>query len=296
MFSIIVPTCDRPDQLAACLAALAELDYAQDRFEVIVVNDGRRPETTAAVNPYRDKLDLRMLAQHHAGPAYARNTGAAHARGRLLAFTDDDCRPARNWLTVLEAFLHADRACVVGGRTVNGTFGNVYATASQLLVTYLCEHGNAEPGAARFLTSNNLALPADVFHAGRGFDSGYRFAAGEDRDFCERFRLRGVPIVYAPDAVVYHAQRLTLWTLIRQQYRYGRGAFRFRSSQARRRNDRIRLEAGSFYKQLLQYPASQTRGSTAARLLVLFVLMQAAHTAGFVRESSWRWTPMRDAS
>ncbi len=39
-FSIIVPTFNRPTQLAACLTALARLDYPRDRFEVVVVDDG----------------------------------------------------------------------------------------------------------------------------------------------------------------------------------------------------------------------------------------------------------------
>ena len=39
-FSVIIPTHARPDRLAACLEALANLDYPRDRFEVIVVDDG----------------------------------------------------------------------------------------------------------------------------------------------------------------------------------------------------------------------------------------------------------------
>ncbi len=38
-FSIIIPTYNRPEQLAACLKSLTRLDYPQDCFEVIIVDD-----------------------------------------------------------------------------------------------------------------------------------------------------------------------------------------------------------------------------------------------------------------
>jgi GT2 family glycosyltransferase len=43
-FSIVIPTYRRPERLASCLRALAELDYPRDRFEVIVVDDDCMPE------------------------------------------------------------------------------------------------------------------------------------------------------------------------------------------------------------------------------------------------------------
>jgi glycosyltransferase involved in cell wall biosynthesis len=48
-FSIVVPTYNRPERLAACLAALAHLDYPRDRFAAIVVDDGSaRPGRAAS--------------------------------------------------------------------------------------------------------------------------------------------------------------------------------------------------------------------------------------------------------
>ena len=89
--SIVIPTYGRPDQLAACLDSLEALDYPRDRFEVIVVDDG----SPQPLPPYGGALRVTLVRQAHAGPAAARNTGAAASRGRWLAFTDDDCRPAK---------------------------------------------------------------------------------------------------------------------------------------------------------------------------------------------------------
>jgi glycosyltransferase involved in cell wall biosynthesis len=283
-FSIVVPTYNRPEQLRACLQALADLDYPKDRFEVIVVDDGSKSPPDRVVASFHHSLNVILIAQQHAGPADARNTGAGKAKGTFLAFTDDDCRPAHDWLTRLEKHLADDPACLLGGRTINAIHDSSYSIVSQLLIDYLYAYYNADPEHARFLASNNLALSAERFYAVGGFDHTYPCAAGEDREFCDRWLAQGHRIVYATDAVVHHAHRLTLRTLARQHFWYGRGAFRFRRAQARRRGDRIRVEPRQFYRDLLRYPASRIRGLKAAWLSLLLVLTQAAHIAGFFYE------------
>ena len=77
---------------------MTRLGYPQDRFEVIVVDDGSEPPMDSVVSFFRDRLELVLLSQANSGPAAARNTGAAQAKGKFLAFTDDDCTPAPDWL------------------------------------------------------------------------------------------------------------------------------------------------------------------------------------------------------
>ena len=80
------------------------------------------------------------------------------------------------------------------------------------------------------------------------FDESYPNAAGEDREWCARAAARGVEIAWEPDAVVVHHQQLTgARGFLRQQYRYGRGAARFRRGAA----DRRLAEAG-FYAGLVR--------------------------------------------
>lgn len=97
-FSLIIPTYARPKQLGNCLESLTQLIAPRSGFEIIIVDDGNPESLEPVVAPFREKLNLRLLRQENGGPAKARNTGAAAARGRHLAFTDDDCRPEPNWL------------------------------------------------------------------------------------------------------------------------------------------------------------------------------------------------------
>jgi glycosyltransferase involved in cell wall biosynthesis len=284
VFSIIVPTYQRPRLLADCLQAIGRLDYPRDRFEVLVVNDGGDHGLAAVVEPFRCEYDVTLLNESHRGPAAARNAGAAHARGRFLAFTDDDCQPAPSWLAALETCFAETSDRLIGGRVVNTLPKNRYSVASQLLVDYFytCQTGSRV--RAPFFASNNIALPAAGFRALAGFDPGYPLPAGEDRDLCDRWRHAHGPLVYAPQAVVHHRHTLSFHTFWRQQVRYGRGAARFHRLRARRSARRVQLESPAFYLNLLQYPRSQAPGSRAIPLILLVMLAQSAVAYGYFSE------------
>src|SRR4051794_34400017 len=124
-FSIIIPTYSRPEALTNCLEAIALLDYPRDRFEVIVVDDGSPRPADQIVASFSSRFAVRSLRQQHAGPAAARNQGAAGARGDFLAFTDDDCLPDRDWLRIFARHFAANPDYLIGGRTLNALPNNL---------------------------------------------------------------------------------------------------------------------------------------------------------------------------
>jgi len=287
-FSIVVPTYERPSQLTACLECLACQTYPRDRFEVIVVKDDGGTLSETEIARFAGRLEIRWHTQACAGPAAARNAGAACAKGEFLAFTDDDCWPGSGWLDAMAARFDVTADCAIGGRTLNAFVGNPYSIASQQLVDYLYDYYNADPNCALFFASNNLALPADRFRAVGGFDGAFPLAAGEDREFCDRWLRHGYQMIYAPEAIVYHAHGLTLRTFWHQHFSYGRGAWRFRKLCSCRDRSALRLECLSFYIRLMLYPllrAAPRRSSLSAALLIL---SQAANSVGFCWEATNR--------
>ena len=276
-FSVIVPTYRRPERLAACLRALAGLDYPRDRFEVIVVDDGGG----ATVDGAPTGLDVTLHVQPHAGPAAARNTGAARARGEYLAFTDDDCAPEAGWLRGLAEHASVGADHLIGGYTVNALADNPYSTATQLLIDYLYEWQAGRDGDDGFFTSNNLAAPAALFRARGGFDTSFPLAAGEDREICHRWVRSGGRLVYAARAVVRHAHHHTLRTFWRQHVNYGRGALRF---HRRRGGSRGAGKPATFYANLITFPLTRARGRHRLTLTALIALTQVATATGYWRE------------
>jgi glycosyltransferase involved in cell wall biosynthesis len=283
-FSIIIPTFNRPLPLTHCLQSLTRLNYSRDRFEVIVVDDGSESPTETVVSSFSDRLNITLITQPHSGPAIARNKGAGQAKREFLAFTDDDCTPAPEWLKTLAVRLNGTPGNMIGGRTLNALLHNPYSTASDLLIRYLYTYYNANPDQAHFFTSNNLTLPKESFHRIGGFDRVFLRAGAEDREFCERWLRHGFRMTYAPEALIYHAHRLRLHSFCRQQFNYGSGAFRFHQLRARRRLDHFRLEPLSFYVNMLRYPLAEIRGPKKYLILALIVLSQGTNAAGFLWE------------
>jgi len=280
--SVIVPTYRRPQKLARCLASLSHQTLPSSAFEVIVVDDAARgfelEPIAATAGPYRCEL----LSQAHGGPAAARNAGARRARGRLLAFTDDDCEPAPDWLEVLERTMNAEAGTLlVGGRVVNALSRDPFASASQALVDFLCEKQNGELWRARLLTSNNLCVPAEAFRDLGGFDTSFAGAGGEDRELCLRWGHTHHRATFVPEAVVYHAHDLSLREFVRQHYGYGRGAALLRRRADAQGYGPLPLERASFYLELLRYPLRGPGVSARYRTSLLFAVSQVANAAGY---------------
>jgi GT2 family glycosyltransferase len=276
-FSIIIPTHGRKAPLQTCLQALKQLDYPSDCLEVIIVFDGDDVQSLPDIDP----LSVHILSQPHQGPAAARNLGAGVAGGSYLAFIDDDCYPSADWLLQLSAVLDNSPQSMVGGKIQNALPDNPYATASQMLVDYLYQKHNSRPSQSTFLTSNNMALPRSTFLELGGFDSRFKLAAGEDREFCRRWLKERYNIHYQPRAQVYHAHILTLSSFWRQHVNYGRGAFTFH--QKEEHPHQPKLNGVSFYVNLILFPLRQAKADKL-KLFLLFCLMQLATTSGFLIE------------
>lgn len=255
--SVIVPTYNRPKSLQKTIQALIHLDYPD--YEIIVVDDGSSQQI-------RVPDGVTLVHQQNAGPASARNAGAAIATGQLLAFTDDDCEPAPNWLTELTKQHLETPNALLGGRVINGYPDNPYATATQLMVDFL------RGSPPKFLPSNNWGIGRKRFQQLNGLRTDFPLAAGEDREFCNRAQ----PLVSCPNAIVYHYHNLTLRRYWQQHITYGRGARHLREVQKRSNFAKL-----GFYRDLLQYPIRQC-GLRGAKYSALLVLAQLATTVGYV--------------
>ena len=286
--SIVIPTYNRPEKLKECLESLTELEYPRDSYEVIVVDDGSKISLESVVENFENQIEITLLKQKNAGPATARNTGAKQAKGEFLAFTDDDCKPAPDWLNQIAACFAKKPDCLIGGKTINILSENPFSTASQELINYLYSYYNRDPEQATFFASNNIAISKQRFHEIGGFDTTYPRAAAEDREFCDRWLQYGNQMIYVPEVNVYHAHKLTLSSYWKQHFFYGRGAFCFHQVRAKRAHREIKVEPISFYFNLLKYPLSQPKVKPKLLLSALLFISQVAGVAGFFWERNYQ--------
>ncbi|MGB3493022.1 MAG: glycosyltransferase [Elainellaceae cyanobacterium] len=286
-FSIVIPTYNRPDRLRQCLQSIAQLDYPRDRIEVIVVDDGSSVPIQPVTTEFETKVSLRLVQQKNAGPANARNTGASLAQGQYLVFTDDDCQPDSAWLNALRDAIATVPDALIGGRTINALPQNIYSTASQILIDYIYDYYNQIEGNANFFASNNFAMPKASYQKLGGFDTSFPLAAGEDREFCDRWQHHNLPMHYASVMQVYHAHRLTLASFWRQHFNYGRGAYCFHRIRSQRKSQSIKVEPLKFYFKMFIYPFTQQNDWRNPMVSSLLFLSQVANVFGFFWEK-WK--------
>jgi glycosyltransferase involved in cell wall biosynthesis len=279
--SIVIPTCGRPGRLAECLRSIAALDYPRDRFEVVVVDDGGPVPLHDVVSRFQPQVPLTLIRQANAGPSSARNTGAAQAKGDYLAFTDDDCVLDPAWLQALAAVWAESPECMVGGLTLNGAVG-VCSTTSQLILDAVYRYYNVDPAEARFLASNNMALPVRGYREVGGFDPSLR--AAEDRDLCDRWLRCGKRIRYTPSARLHHVRPMNTAAFCRLYFHYGNGAEQFSRRRAERGSGgfmtqaRFHLNMGNW----LWYPLTRVPRRQIPQVTILLGLWQLSNLAGFV--------------
>jgi glycosyltransferase involved in cell wall biosynthesis len=285
-WSVIVPTYNRPQQLARCRESLSRVQPPAGGFEVIIINDGGTQGFDELMGVAGNATTIRYATQAHAGPAVARNTGAHMAVGKWLAFTDDDCEPTTGWLQAFERALFAHPDALAGGEVRNAVSGSMFSEASQLLAGFVAAwfDGTARE---RFFTSNNIAVSRAAFLDAGGFDDAFGASAGEDREFCDRWTAQGRESIRVADAIVDHKHALSMRSFLRQHHGYGRGAQRFRRTR-RAAGRPIRIDP-SFYLASLRHVVKAKPIARGMALAGCTVLAHTAYAAGLARES-WRET------
>jgi glycosyltransferase involved in cell wall biosynthesis len=197
--SVVIPAYNAARTLPACLAALAQQTVPLASFETIVADDGSTDDTALVA---AESGASRVLRLSHRGPAAARNSGIADARGEVILFTDADCRPAPDWLCQMSRSL--DDPGVSG---VKGSYKSdqveVVARLAQCEFEERYDRQERLP-SIDFVDSYAAAFRAQVLREVGGFNPAFPQANNEDVDLSYRLAERGCRLVFNRQAVVTH--------------------------------------------------------------------------------------------
>jgi GT2 family glycosyltransferase len=212
--SIIIPTFNGALRIGRCLGPLMRQTLGREG-EVLVVDDGSSDNIAEVVGQYPG---VRLIRQANAGPAAARNRGAAEAHGEILLFTDDDCVPASNWLEeMLEPFREPH---VIGAKGVYRTHqGSVVARFVQL------EYEDryrlmANRDYIDFIDTYSAAFRREHFLEMKGYDTSFPVACAEDIELSYRMSRLGWKMKFVPGAVVGHTHPHSLSAYLRKKYKF----------------------------------------------------------------------------
>lgn len=239
--SVIVPTCNRLEQMERCLRALFRQSTAR-KFEIIVVDNA--PQTGRTRELIERFPETRLMVESRPGPSFARNAGVRAARGEIVVFADDDTEAEPDWLDHLLRPFERPQVAAVTGNTLPR---KVETEAERIFEAYggFSRGSSAREFAPSWLQSHwwwlplwqvgglgNAAFRASVFRdpAVGLLDEclgGSPIGSWEDLYFFYRLLRGGHLIVYEPRAAVWHAHRERLAELSRQleAYRCGEVVF-----------------------------------------------------------------------
>ena len=115
--SIVLCTYNRSDVLPRALESLLDQDHDAARYEIVAVDNNSTDLTRECIESFRSRAsNLRYVFEAKQGLSHARNAGILAARGPIVAFTDDDVRVSREWVSTITRLFadHAEAACVGG--------------------------------------------------------------------------------------------------------------------------------------------------------------------------------------
>lgn len=248
--SVIVCTHDRPHYLEACLAGIARQRDAP-AFETIVVDSASPPAGAGAIAALAARHAARLLRTDRPGLSRARNLGAAEARGRWLAYIDDDAVPDTDWLAAIaRAGAATPQPAALGGKILPAFESPLPAWWPPQLVGALTVLTHDAPGVVGEslprdveLYGANFIVRAEALATVGGFPEGLgrigtRLLSNEESLVLRRFAAGGLRIAYDPAIRVTHsiqAARLTPAWLLSRQYWQGVSASRLAALTGERR-------------------------------------------------------------
>lgn len=239
--TVVLSTYNRAALLGDAVRSLLALDPGSPPHEIVVVDNNSRDDTRAVVEALiPDSAGrLRYVFEGRQGLSNARNAGIANARGRLVAFTDDDVRVDPGWAAaVVRAFDAHPEVLFVGGKVLPmwPSPPPPWLTELQWGPLALLDAGPAgfETNAARAMcfVGANVAFRRETFDRYGNFDPRHHHKTGavtavEDHEFELRLYVAGERGWYEPTAIIHaevQSNRLTKRYHRKWHHDHGRAA------------------------------------------------------------------------
>lgn len=214
VFSVIVCTYNRAELLTCCLETLIAQTISPQAYEVVVVDNNSVDDTKAVVGRFAaTRPNVRYVFEAEQGLSAARNRGVREARGNCLAFLDDECKVAPDWLSQAERIKRETQARVFGG-----PYQPWYQ--SDKPVWYKDAYGASQDIGSTgwlpdtsFVSGGNFFIDKRVLEEVGGFRTdlgmkGDQLGYGEETDLQIRFRKQiGSRVYYDGALLVWHCVR-----------------------------------------------------------------------------------------
>jgi len=233
--SVVVSTRNRGSKLRYLLRSLLECETAPDsQWEIIVADNNSTDETAQVMHEFLAQHPGRGRYVYQSTPAKATglNLAIRHARGDIIALTDDDARVDRTWLLELVRAYRADPEIAgIGGRVELFDPAAAPVAIRRSREPRVISDRPFDPRSIPVIGCN-LSFRRAVLDAVGAYDErfgpGSAIGSGDDVDMLYRVQRAGYKLTYAPQLLVYHDHGRRIGEDERptvRRYMRGRGGF-----------------------------------------------------------------------
>ena len=168
IFSLIIPTYNRLDELKELIPSIERQDYDLTNIELVIVDDGSTDGTEEYIKIYKGPLTIIYEKQQNQGPGPARNRGMAIATGAYFIFVDSDCLLPPQYFTVLSAAVEAKQFDAFGGPdTYHPSFSPLLKAINYSMTSFIGTGGTrgSEKSVSKFYPrSFNMGISLSLIH------------------------------------------------------------------------------------------------------------------------------------
>lgn len=215
--TVAIVTRNRAKSLRRCLNSILSQTVAP--YEVIVIDNSSSDDTKQVVKDFKNRLVLRYIYERKVGIPYARNRALKEAKGKILAFIDDDCEATSSWVVnVIRAHAKFKNAAVVQGMCKEIKQSGAVSRLSQYYHDTWIKSNLDKDKSLYILDTKNASIKLSRC---RNIKFDTNFPRGSDVDFGTQLLVRGEKIIYYPKCVVKFSARSNIVSFLIQRFLIG---------------------------------------------------------------------------
>ena len=247
-FSIIVPFRNEAENLPNLLNSLAEINYPQSKFEIILVDDESEDNSVEIIEAFQQNhqnFNLKILdnkRNSNSPKKDAISTAINSAEFEYILTTDADCQIQQNWLNIYNDFLLKTASKLVAGPVALFAFSteNIESKQKNLLRNFegldVLSLQASTAGAfginkAFMCNGANLCYEKNAFLEVSGFLGNDGIASGDDVFLLQKFQQKNYKIGFLKnqEAIVSTKAQQNLGNLVSQRVRWASKAPAYKS-------------------------------------------------------------------
>jgi cellulose synthase/poly-beta-1,6-N-acetylglucosamine synthase-like glycosyltransferase len=229
--TVIVAARNEEQNILDCLISLAELEYPQNKLDIIIVDDYSTDGTNKIISDFiLDKPNFKLIQPEKdfgvtKGKARAIANGIEFANGEIILTTDADCTVSKTWAKTLASYYTKDVAVVCG--YTNQKWKNIFEGMQDFDFIYLLTvaAGTINWGKPMSAMGNNMSYRKSAYNEFGGY-SKIPFSVTEDFKLLMAIKeLKKYKIIYPLDkgSLVTSKPCEDVKTLYRQKKRWAVG-------------------------------------------------------------------------